>query len=182
MPSSVSFRYAKALADLATAHGANVADVALQLTAFVSAVEASGDLRNAIQSPAVAPQKKRAVVARLGEILPLSDIVKRFLFVVIDHRRTAMLADIRDAFEQVMDERTGVVRADFSSARELNGEERTQLTGSLARLTGKQVRARFQVEPELIGGAVARIGSTIYDGSVKGQLEALRERLAGAER
>ncbi|HWR49798.1 MAG TPA: ATP synthase F1 subunit delta [Bryobacteraceae bacterium] len=180
MPSSVSFRYARALSDLVdTAEGHQVVT---QLTAFVSALETSGDLRNAIQSPAVTPQGKQAVVKGLSSMLGLSDLVQRFLFVVIDHRRTAMLADIGEAFEQIMDERIGVVRADVSSARELDEGEQAQLTASLGYLTGKQVRPRFRVEPHLIGGAMARIGSTVYDGSVKGQLEALKERLAGAER
>lgn len=180
MPSSVSFRYAKALADLAD--GSQADAIAGQLNSFVAALEESGDLRTAIQSPAVPPQAKRAVVMRLSQTLGLSDLVRRFLLVLIDHQRMAILDDIREAFESVVDERMGIVRADVSSARALDETERHKLTGSLGRLTGKQVRSRFRVDPNLIGGVVARIGSTVYDGSVKGQLQALKERLTGVER
>jgi F-type H+-transporting ATPase subunit delta len=135
-----------------------------------------------MESPAVSPQRKRAVVTQLAKILPLSDLVRRFLFVVIDHRRPALVSEIREAYQQVMDERLGVVRAHIGSARELSGAEREQVRASLARLTGKQVQANFEVRDELIGGVLARIGSTVYDGSVKGQLETLKQRLAGAEK
>lgn len=177
MPSALAFRYARALADLAPATLAEA--VSNELNAFVRAMHASGDLRTVIQSPAVPRQRKRSVVTRLTKMLPLSDVVRRFLLVVIDHRRAGLLADIREAFELVVDERQGVVRADIRSARELGEAERKELAGSLGRLTGKKIRAFFHVEPALIGGAVARIGSTVYDGSVSGQLEAIKVRLAG---
>lgn len=180
MPSSVSFRYAKALADLVDPGQADA--VSGQLNGFVSALRESGELRNAIQSPAVPPQSKRAVITRLGETLGLSDLVRRFLLVMIDHHRMALLDDVREAFELVVDERRGIVRADVASARELNEAERARLARSLGRLTGKEVQPRFRLDPALIGGVVARIGSTVYDGSVKGQLQALKERLAGVER
>ena len=127
------------------------------------------------------PPRKRAVVNRLARMLPLSSVVRRFLLVVVDHRRTHLLADILEAFETVMDERLGVVRADVSSAHELTSGQRDELLAGLARITGKQARARFSIRPDLIGGVVARIGSTVYDGSVRGQLQALKHRLAGVE-
>ncbi len=180
MPAALAFRYARVLADL---NGSGDAGrVQAELATFVTAMRESADLRTAMESPAVPTARKRAVIAKLAETLPLSDIVRRFLFVVVDHRRAGQLHDISEAFEQVMDERLGVVRADVSSARDLNEPQRAELVSSLTRLTGKQVRARFEVRPELIGGVMARIGSTIYDGSVKGQLEALKVKLAGAER
>jgi F-type H+-transporting ATPase subunit delta len=180
VPSSVSFRYAKALADLVAPGQADA--IAGQLKDFAGTLQESGDLRNAIESPAVPPQAKRAVVTRLGDLLGTSDLVRRFLLVLIDHRRMAVLDDICEAFESVVDERMGIVRADVSSARELDETERAQLARSLVRLTGKKVHPRFRLEPSLIGGVVARIGSTVYDGSVKGQLQAFQERLAGVER
>jgi F-type H+-transporting ATPase subunit delta len=180
MPAALAFRYARALADLAGS--ARVDEVAAELDRFAQVLKESADLHTAMESPAVSPARKRAVVARMAEVLPLSDLTRRFLFVVIGHRRAALVSDIREAYEQVMDERLGVVRASVGSARPLVGAEREQVLASLARLTGKQVRARFEVREELVGGVLARIGSTVYDGSVKGQLEALKKRLAGTEK
>jgi F-type H+-transporting ATPase subunit delta len=88
-----------------------------------------------------------------------------------------MLGEIRQAFRAVVDERMGAVEAGVASARELTGEQGDRVTARLSRLTGKRVRCKFSVDESLIGGMVARIGSTIYDGSVRGQLEALRRRL-----
>ena len=88
------------------------------------------------------------------------------------------LTDILHSFELIMDERLGFARAEISSARELTEAQRTALSAQLAQLTGKQIRMRFAVDESLIGGAVARIGSTVYDGSVRGQLQTLERRLS----
>jgi len=140
-------------------------------------LSASSDLPAVLLSPAVPPARKRAVVSRLAAQLGVSTLVQNFLFVVIDRRRIAMLKDIRQAFETLLDERVGVVRADVSSARELASAQREKIRQQLARATGKQVRCEFAVDGDLVGGVVVRVGSTIYDGSVRGQLEALRQRL-----
>ena len=179
MPAALAFRYARALAAQPGA-AADPEAVAREMEAFAGALAESELLRNALGSPAVPPPRKRAVVARLARTLPLSDLVRRFLLVLIDHRRMALVAQIREAFETVVDERRGVVRVEVLSARELAPQQRQEVLAELGRLTGRQPRASFSVRPELIGGVVARIGSTVYDGSVRGQLEALKKRLAGA--
>ena len=144
---------------------------------FADALEASSDLRSVLISPAVAPARKRAVVAQLAKQGGISALVRNFLCVVVDHRRTAMLSEIREAFRALMYERMGMVEADISAARELPAGQRRRVAAGLGRLTGKQVQCRFSVDQSLIGGVVARIGSTIYDGSVQGQLKALRRKL-----
>jgi F-type H+-transporting ATPase subunit delta len=98
----------------------------------------------------------------------------------VDHRRIAALSDIIQSFEIVIDERLGFARAEIASASELSKEQQAALTARLERLTGKRVRPQFAVDASLIGGVTARIGSTVYDGSVRGQLESLERRL-GAE-
>ena len=128
-------------------------------------------------SPAVASSKKRAVIARFAADLGLAPKVRNFIFVVIDHRRIAELSDIREAFEAAVDEQTGFVRADVASAQPLSDAQRGVLESQLSRLTGRRVRMQFATDESLIGGAVARIGSTVYDGSVRGQLATLRRRL-----
>jgi len=130
-------------------------------------------------SPAVPPPRKRSLIGRLAAGLGVSDLLKRFLYVLVDHRRIGLLAEIHEAFEIEVDRRRGLARVDVSSARELTATEREALARELSRLTGQQPRLRFRLAPELIGGLVARVGSTVYDGSVRGQLAALKERMAG---
>jgi F-type H+-transporting ATPase subunit delta len=183
MPSALAFRYARALADVATQPGsaADVDAVTAQLAAFEALIAEVPDLKIALESPAIQPARKRSVVEWLAKRLDTTDLVRRFLCVIIDHRRADQLHDIRVAFEAVADERMGIARAEVTSARPLSKPQQQQVIDGLARLTGKQTRAQFTVQESLIGGVVARIGSTVYDGSVRGQLDALRQRLAGVE-
>ena len=122
--------------------------------------------------------RKRAVVGRIADMLKLSPIARNFLFVLIDHRRIALLGAILHSFELIVDERLGFARAEVSSPRELTEAQRGAINAQLERLTGKRIRMRFAVDPALIGGVVARIGSTVYDGSVRGQLQTLGRRLS----
>jgi F-type H+-transporting ATPase subunit delta len=181
MPRALAFRYARALADLVLdpASTADPQAVTAEIELFETTLGAWPDLRLALESPTVPAARKRAVVGRLAESLPLSDLIRRFLFVLIDHRRVALLGDVREAFQAVIDERLGLVRADVVSARLLGPEERARILATLGRLTGHEARAEFRVERELIGGVVARIGSTVYDGSIRGQLQGLKQRLTG---
>jgi F-type H+-transporting ATPase subunit delta len=183
MISVVAARYAKALADVVVARGAPVDTSAItaQLRAVSEIIDSSSELRNALASPAVAPSKKRAVLSRLidlqpelGSILPQ---VRNFLFVVSDHRRITDLKSIMEAFEALVDDRMGFVRADVASARELTTEQKAALEVQLSRLAGKKAKLRFTTDPALVAGVVARVGSTVYDGSVRGQLERLQVKL-----
>lgn len=173
-------RYARALAEVVLAPGSTVdAPSALQqLRAFEGLLAESADLRNVLLSPAVPPARKRAVVSEFGQALGLARVVKNFLFVVIDHRRVNLLGTIANAFEEAVDERLGRVRADVRSALPLSDEQRAAVGERLRQLTGKEVRCEFEVEESLLGGLSARIGSKIYDGSVRGRLDVLRQRLS----
>jgi F-type H+-transporting ATPase subunit delta len=179
MPSAVAARYANALADavLASASGADARASLTQLRAFNEMAKSSAELRNVLLSPAVSNTRKRAVISRFAPVFPLSPIVRNFLFVLIDRRRTDLLEDIIQAFEAVLDARMGIVRAEVRSAAPLNEQQQGALQHELSRVSSKQVRCDFVIDPSLIGGVVARIGSTVYDGSVRTQLESLRERL-----
>jgi F-type H+-transporting ATPase subunit delta len=177
--SALGNRYAQALADVVTAAGATVrADAAvLQLRSFEALLAGSVELQNALTSPAVPPARKRAVVTQLGARLGLAQVSRNFLFVLIDHRRIGQLTEILHKFELIVDERLGFARAEVTSARALTDAQQAALSRQLGRVTGKQVRIRATVDESLIGGVVARIGSTVYDGSVRGQLAALGKRL-----
>jgi F-type H+-transporting ATPase subunit delta len=179
--SAVANRYANALADVVTAGASAVppADAAAELQSFAAALAASAELRNALSTPAVPVSRKRAVIGRIAGILGLSAITRNFLFILVDHRRMAALPEIVRSFEVIVDERLGFARAEVASARELKEAQRSAVTAELERLTGKRLRARFALDAALIGGLVARIGSTVYDGSLRGQLRSLEHRLGG---
>jgi F-type H+-transporting ATPase subunit delta len=181
--SAVATRYASALADVVGGGvgGLTPENALKELHAFEGALNESAELRNALTSPAVPVARKRAVVGRIGDILRISPIVRNFLYVLIDHRRIASLTEILHSFELIMDERLGFARAEVTSARELTEAQRAALNAQLEQLTGKRIRMRFAVDESLIGGAVARIGSTVYDGSVRGQLQTLGRRLSTAQ-
>jgi len=180
MISAVASRYARAFADVVMAPGSPLqpADAVAQLRAIESVLELSSDLRHALSSPAVRATQKRAVAGRFAEELGLSRLTRNFLFVLIDHRRIAILSPVREAFETEIDQRLGFVRAEVLSAQPLDRQQTAALETGLAQLTGKQIRARFQVDASLIGGVLARIGSTVYDGSIRGQLDKLRRQIA----
>jgi len=178
--SAVATRYARALADVTTAPAAalKAPDALSQLRSFEAAYHSSPELQNALTTPAVAAARKRAVVNRIAEQLKLSPIARNFLFVLIDHRRITQLGAILSGFELLVDERLGFARAEVSAPAELSDAQRGAITAQLEQLTGKRMRTHFSVDPALIGGVVARIGSTVYDGSVRGQLQALGQRLS----
>jgi len=175
---AVAARYARALADVAAAPGRDPEAVRAEVRCFLELLEQSEELRNVLATPVVPAPRKRALIERLGKPLGLSRIVLNFLFVLVDHRRTSLLRDILSSFEALLDERRGIVRAEVATAKELTADERLLLEGALRQLTRQQVRAEYSVEPGLLGGAVTRIGSTVYDGSVREQLRQIRQRLS----
>ena len=177
---AVAARYARAVADVLARPDAPAASegVVAGLRAFQQLLETSGELRAVLANPAVAAAQKRALIERLGAPLELGRISRNFLFVLLDHRRMDLLGEILGKLETLLDERLGIVRAEVTTAVELGAAERQWLQEALGDLTGKQVRMKCSVEPELLGGAVTRIGSTIYDGSLREQLRQVRERLS----
>jgi len=178
MLSAVASRYARALVEVVTEPGSGIeADAATgQLRQVASMIAASSDLKGALLSPAVSPSRKRAVVAKLIHVHPK---IRNFIYVVIDHRRVHEIPSIVEAFEFLIDEHLGFVRADVSSASPLTAAQQASLQAQLTRMAGKQAKVNFKTDPALVAGVVARVGSTVYDGSVKGQLEKLRTSLIG---
>jgi F-type H+-transporting ATPase subunit delta len=181
MSTAAAARYAKALVDIVQDPRTGLApETALeQLTAFEELLQESRELRVSLISPAVNPARKRAVVGRLGGQLGLHKLVVHLIFVLIDHHRTPLFSEVRRSFQAQMDEANGIARAEVTAALELNVEQRAAIEGRLGKLTGRSMRCSYAVEPGLIGGAAVKIGSKIYDGSVRGHLEALRRKLVG---
>ena len=175
---SVTQHYAAALADVAL-EKRQAEPLKRELGAFLDLVSNSPELRNFLATPAVERAAKQAVIEKLVARLGASRELRNFLFVIVDNRRTALLPEIAKGFEAELLERLGVARAEITSARELTAQQKTDLGETLETLTGKRIEPRYAVDPELVGGVTVRIGSTIYDGSVRAQLTRLEERLAG---
>jgi F-type H+-transporting ATPase subunit delta len=130
-----------------------------------------------ISPPAISRAAKQELLEKLVTFTGGSKELRNFLFVLVDHHRTALVAEISREFETVLLRRMGVAEADVTSARELSAEQKQKLAGTLQTVTGKKIEARYAVDPTLVGGLVVRIGSTIYDGSVRAQLEQMAARL-----
>ncbi len=174
---SASLQYANALADIALAQGA-AEPVIKQLADFGAIYAESAELRNFLASPAVNRDAKHGVIEKLIARLGASKIIRNFLFVIADHQRTHILPEIIAAFQEVVRQRQGIAEAEISSAVELNAAQKAEFALTLERLTGKRVEAKYSLEPALLGGAVVRVGDTIYDGSLRNRLNVLRTRLA----
>lgn len=174
---SAGMQYAAALADVAQEQKAAAA-ITKQLSEFAAAYRSSAELRNFLASPAVTSAEKQGVIEKIISRMGASKTLRNFLFVVVDKQRTHLLPEIVDAFQKVMRERQGIAEAEIVSAVELSEAQKKNFSQTLERLTGKKVEAQFSLEPGLLGGAVVRIGSTVYDGSVRNRLNELRARLA----
>jgi F-type H+-transporting ATPase subunit delta len=174
---STSLQYANALADIATAQGA-AEPVTKQLAGFGALYAVSAELRNFLSSPAVDAEAKHRVIEKLLARIGGSKIVRNFLFVVVDHQHAHVLPEMIAAFQEVIRERQGITEAQILSAAELNAAQKAEMESTLERLTGKRVEAKFALEPGLLGGAVVRVGDTVYDGSLRSRLNELRARLA----
>jgi F-type H+-transporting ATPase subunit delta len=173
---SAGLQYANALADIALAQGA-AEPVSKQLADFAAAYAESAELRTFLASPAVDRAAKHGVIEKLLTRTGSSKIVRNFLFVVIDHQRAHILPEMIAAFQEVVRRREGIAVAEVSSAVELSATQKAEFAFALEKLTGKRVEAKYLLEPKLLGGAVVRIGDTIYDGSLRSRLNAMRARL-----
>jgi F-type H+-transporting ATPase subunit delta len=174
---SATRQYATALADVAMAQRAADA-VTQQLAGFGALYAESAELRNFLSSPAVTREAKHRVIEKLLARVGGSEIVRNFLFVVIDHQRTHLLPEIIAAVQEEIKKHEGITEAQVSSAVELSKAQKAEMEFTLERLTGKRVEAKFSLEPSLLGGAVVRLGDTVYDGSLRSRLNNLRARLA----
>jgi F-type H+-transporting ATPase subunit delta len=176
---TVVHRYAHALADVVTAPQSAIApaDAVAQLRGFYASAAAAPELQTVLASPAVPRTRKRTVIRKIAASLGLHQIVINFLLVLSDHGRWSALGEVIDALEAAVDRYLGFERAEVRSAFELADHEREQLSRELARIAGRKIRLHVAVDPELIGGVTAHVGSTVYDGSVRGNLAKMRQGL-----
>ena len=177
---SVARRYASALADVVLKSGeTNV--VQTELKTWQEMMNANGDLQTAFQNPAIQHQNKEKVLESLLEKTKPSQTTANFLRVLLRNSRLTDLDKINERFTSVLAERSGVISAQITSARPLGETEKAELKTNLEKLTGKTVNLTFDINEEIIGGVVTKIGSTVYDGSIKTQLQQLKEQLISGE-
>lgn len=177
---TIARRYATALADVVLKSPGDAETVKAELTTWGRMIIENGDLERAFSNPSIAHSKKERVIEELIAKAKPSKTTANFLRVLVHNDRLMVLSAIMERFDSVLQERSGVVSADVASARELDDAQRNELKANLEKLLGKPVKLDFAVDPELIGGVVTRIGSTVYDGSVKTQLANLKEELIGS--
>ena len=179
MPAAVASRYARALADVVLAPASRVQPdrIVEDLRSFEQTLAGAPELTNALESPAVKRPKKRSIIGRIGESLGLSPIARNFLLVLADHRRINDLSEAIVAFERIVDERLGRLQVDVASATQLADAQQAALIRQLEGATGKKVSLNVKVDDSLVGGMIVRLGSTVYDGSVRGRLDSLARQL-----
>jgi F-type H+-transporting ATPase subunit delta len=173
---TIARRYAAALADVVMTSG-EMDVVKTELGTWSELFKTNSDLQTVFGNPAITHLNKEKVLNGLLAKASPSKTTANFLHVLLQNGRLADLSEINDRFLAVLEERSGVVSAEIISARELPETERSEFEKNLARMTGKKVNIAYAIDKDIIGGVVTRIGSTVYDGSVKTKLENLREQL-----
>jgi F-type H+-transporting ATPase subunit delta len=172
-------RYARALFEAAQSQG-TVEQVGSDLEGIASIFKESPDLLRVLRAPVI-PAERKAQLVRTAFGPRVSDLTLRFLEMVVQKRREEVLPEVPAEFQHLAYAMLNVLPVEVTTAVPLTPEERTALAASLGRRTGKRIRLVEKIEPELMGGMVLRLGDTIIDGSVQGQLQRLRQRLlAGA--
>lgn len=174
---SVTGTYARAFADVVIEERLDADKTVQQAQQLVQLVAGSKELREVWETPSISAEQKRAVLDAVVKRTGISKSVRNFLAVLIDHRRISFLEPIVKQFEHELNQRLGFVEAEITSARELNEKERHALETRMEKVTGKKLRPQYARDESILGGAIVKVGSTIYDGSVAGQLEEIRERL-----
>jgi F-type H+-transporting ATPase subunit delta len=170
-------RYARALLDVVIQE-ANPEQVEQQLVAFHDLLKQHPDLQKALTNPAIPAASKRGIVTDLAQRLQMAPQATKLLGVIADREDLGLVPDVVATYRERLLEHRQVVRAEVTTAEALTPEKSAQLQEQLAAITGRQVTMTTKVDPALIGGAVARVGSTVYDGSIATQLERIRERLS----
>jgi len=175
---SVANTYARAFADVVLSARLDANRAIGGLRRIAGLLAESTELRRVWENPAVPGDQKRKLLDAIVHREGIEPHVRNLMAVLIDHRRVPLLSRITEQLEKELDARLGFAEAHITSARELADAEKRALEAQIEKVTGKKIRTRFGLDASLLGGAVVRVGSTIYDGSVKGQLEKIREAIS----
>jgi len=170
-------RYARAFADVVTQEKLDTAELDRQMNDFLLTWDASTELRDLFVNPAVATVQKVAVLDKMNAKLGLRKELRNLLAVLIKNDRIGEVRDVVQSYRSEMQERQGIRSAEIVTARELSEKDRDALVAGVGKLAGAQIQASFKLDKSILGGTVVRIGSTVYDGSVRGRLERLKDAL-----
>lgn len=169
--------YARAFADVVMANRLDAARTLGEAEQMATLVRETKALREVWENPSIPAEQKRAVLDAIVERVKITRPVRNFVAVLIDKGRIRFIGEIVARFAEELNRRLGFADAEITTARSLSSEETRTLEAELARVTGKRIRARYLEDQKILGGAIARVGSTVYDGSVRGQLERIRQQL-----
>ena len=181
MTRAVANRYVTALADVVLEPESGLTPEAVMghLDDFGLLLVESPDLAGVLRSPAVAPSDKQALLATVFDRGNVPELIRNFLYIAVEHRRTVNFDLIRKGFREWLDERLNRIELDIRVAAEIEDDQKDDIEARLEEITGKRVRAHYTVDPGLLGGSVVQIGSTLYDGSLRSTLGALTRDMAG---
>lgn len=178
---AVDTRYATALAEVVREQGLDAAAAEAQLKDFYALVDGNAELREVMMNPSIPEPQKLRVLDGISGKLGTSKAVRNFIAVVMHHERLAELNDMIASFHTLADAAGHVAEAEITSAHPLDDAAKKLLEQKVADLTGgERVHATYTTDASLLGGAVIKVGSTVYDGSVRAQLEQMKQRLVGA--
>jgi F-type H+-transporting ATPase subunit delta len=178
--SVLSLRYAHAFASVATSSHLDTAAAQQQLEDFSKTLHGSRELQEVLVNPSIANEQKLKVLDAIAARIGMFPQVRNFVAVIMEHQRLAELDEILADYRAVADEELQMAEAEITSAHPLNDQDRAELEAHVAKLAGGRVRATYHQDATLLGGAVVRIGSTVYDGSIRAQLQQLKQRLVNA--
>jgi F-type H+-transporting ATPase subunit delta len=170
-------RYACAFADVVTQEKLDTAALDQPFNDFLSTWDGSSELRELFSNPAVAAPQKVAILDKMNERLGLWKVQRNLLALLINNDRIGEVREVVAAYRAEMQERQGIRSVEIVTARELSEEDRAGLEAGVGKLAGAPIEASFTLDKTILGGTMVRIGSTVYDGSVRGRLERLKEAL-----
>ncbi len=171
-------RYAQAFLDVVASRKLDTAALARQWSDFLATWDGSAELREFFINPAIASEQKIAFLDKMNAKLGMQRELRNLIAVLIHNDRIAEVHEVVTAYRKALQEKLGIQEAQIVTARELGSQERSDLEARVAQLAGSRIEASFELNKAIVGGAVVRIGSTVYDGSVRGRLERLKEQLA----
>ena len=177
MQGGVSIRYARALLELGD-EGGTVTRTQDELARFVEAYEGSTDLRSVLLNPSISLDERKNLIKKLAVRLRLSSLTTNFALLLLDKGRVSEVPAIGATFQRLADDKAGNVRANVTSAIELNAMQIAKIKTTLSALTGKKVIVDANVDEALLGGVVTRVAGKVYDGSLRSQLKAIRNQAA----
>ncbi len=178
--SVVALRYAHAFASVTASSHLDGNAAQRQLRDFSETLADSDELREVLMNPSIASEQKLRILDAIAGRIGMFPQVRNFIAVIMDHQRLAELDEILAEYHAVADEQAGLAEAEITSAHPLNAADRAELEAQVSKLAGGRVRATYRQDATLLGGAVVRIGSTVYDGSIRAQLQHLKQKLVNA--